>query len=966
MNSRDDIADIFGNFPNDNTDIPSVKEPSNRDNIPLNNRTGISENSGTKVFDTLKASPYGIAPEKTVNFSAGEKIINNVGINNPAANTVNNSAPTAMNTNNGIHNGNKVYPNVQNIQRAPAQNHPIRSNNTIPVNNAGQRIPPVYSTGTATPVPNSGNMSVNPGNNAGDMAQNPNATRVIPRVPGNGTGNVVPNPNAARVMPRVQGNGTPGNITPNPNATRVMPRVQGNGTPGNITPNPNATRVMPRVQGNGTGNVVPNPNATRNVHGVPNGGAVNTANGSTRIMPKADTMPYGTPASGNAGSAFDASNIHTANGNPVYNNKTAGNTANVSGRNTVKASPSDKSPKRRKKAKRKGGVILGITKFVLYIAFVVVASVLLSKYLIGAGNDIFAFVKDTYNYTDTVYSTKGDATNSFRITETNLSGDKFEFGYSFGTPLTDAEKDNLDASILVVDAQNNYVVYNYGKYTDEVLKGNKIKLDLANANIEDSEYILRFTVGTGNNVYYITEFTLSKKAVDITLGENASTSDVAKILKENGIITHPTAFKLYAKLKKGDNKSLGSTYVAGSHRIYAGMDYDELLYALSPRNNVRSIVKLTFPEGSTVDEIIDILIKGGVKNSKADYIKAMENYEIYDYRFIELLAEDGLEEGRVYSLEGYMFPDTYEFYTDSSPEAVIDKFLSNFDAKFDASFYEEATKLGLTVDEVIRIASLVEAEAGNPDDKGNISSVFHNRLGNPSVFPKLESDATTDYASYNIKSSLKITEYKCSKCGKKDSTSESKCSECGNSNTYTEYKCASLNINLSNYNLSDGDYYINFTISSDTTRSKVLIYLNKQSVDGKAVFKITSNVSTNNPENGGDMSISIQKAQVDANGVLSCEFMLNHCFDSETFSKFPVRLNLFRTEYDTYNTNGLTPGPISNPGYESIIAALYPNSTNYYFFVAGSDGDSRFASTIDEHNKNISDLQRSGKAVTSY
>ena len=93
--------------------------------------------------------------------------------------------------------------------------------------------------------------------------------------------------------------------------------------------------------------------------------------------------------------------------------------------------------------------------------------------------------------------------------------------------------------------------------------------------------------------------------------------------------------------------------------------------------------------------------------------------------------------------------------------------------------------------------------------------------------------------------------------------------------------------------------------------------------------------------------------------------MLDHDFDSDEFIKFPMRLNLFRSDYDTYSVNGLMPGAVSNPGYESIIAALYPNSTNYYFFVADSSGNSHFASTLDQHNKNISDLVRDGKAVST-
>ncbi len=768
----------------------------------------------------------------------------------------------------------------------------------------------------------------------------------------NGNSPVAPRAGSPRVMPQ--------NRAASPAASNtVNPSNSGVGHPNsNRNPN-NATRIMPRTP---VGNInQANNNTTRIMPGVPMGRPVPAYGASDHIAKTANSgeNPENTHSQpDNSGKTVVMNNVRIS----TPNSKTTLTPAVRHGAVNTKSAAQNNNVGMKKKVKKRGTPWIGVLKFVLYISFVVVISVLLAKYSISVGNDMFAFVKDSYNFTDTVYSVKGDAQNAFRITNTNLSGDKFEFTYAFKDPLSEAELDALDASCTLIKTTDNSIVHNFGKYTDDVIKNNPIVIDLSSSDMKGDVYLLRFTVNTGNNISYITEFTLSKKGVSLNIKQNASAKDVAKLLEENGLIEHPTIFKMYINLKSDDDEKM--EFVSGDHTLYLGMDYDEILYAITPRKNVRSIVKLTFPEGSTVDEIIDILIKGGVKNSKQDYIDAINNYADFDYRFIDLLEQHGFSNDRVYALEGYLFPDTYEFYTDASPKAVLDKFLSNFDAKFDASFYDEAERLGLTVDELVTIASLVEAEAGNPEDKGNISSVFHNRLNNSGVYPYLESDATTNYASYDLRSVMKLTDYRCKKCGEKDVEDSSKCSNCGNNNSYEEHRCASFKIDLSEYALKDGVYYINFNVRTDITRSVALIDITKKTSGDKAVYSIGAKTASDSPING-DMKVSIEEASIDANGILTCEFGLSHSFTSEEFMKFPIKLNLFRKAYNTYLTPGLMPGAIANPGYESLISALYPNDTNYYFFVADNTGNSHFSTTNDEHNATIADLERNGKSVTA-
>ncbi len=805
-------------------------------------------------------------------------------------------------------------------------------------------------------------------NNGTSTYADKNATRIMPAT-GSITGaNVssIPN-NKMNVGSQVRpGTASIGTSSPVSNAATAGAVIGASGTVRSATPSNvnNTTRVIPRTVGvNGH---APNNSTTRIMPGIP-ANMKSTPGYNPANAPKPGIAPTSESMAGtiNSRTVGDPNSKTTIAGNipsKVNGGKTAVMPSVHLGTSETKTPPSDSSSKKRNKPKKSGNPWVGVLKFFLYIIFVIVISILLAKYFISVGNDVFAFVKDSYNFTDTIYSVKGETTNAFRVTESELSGDKFEFNYAFKNPLTQEELDALDASCMLINTSDNSVVHNYGKYTDDVSKGNPIVIDLSNGDMEGDIYVLRFTVNTGNNISHITEFTLNKKNVNVNIKQNASVSDVAKALKANGIIKHPAAFKLYINIKTDDDEKM--EFVAGSHTLYLGMDYDEIISAITPKRNARSIVKLTFPEGSTVDDIIDILIKGGVKNSKQDYIDAMNRYADFDYRFINLLEERGFPSDRVYPLEGYLFPDTYEFYTDASPEAVLDKFLSNFNTKFDTSFYDEAERLGLSIDEILTIASLVETEAGNPDDKANISSVFHNRINKASEFPYLESDATTDYASYDLKSDLKLTDYKCSKCGEKDVKSHTKCSKCGNNNSYEVYKCASFNMNLSKYNLIDGTYYINFNVRTDTTRSVALIDINKKTSGDNVVYTITSKNVSDTPTDG-DLKFTIVNASIDANNVLSCEFKLDHDFTSEAFMKFPIKLNLFRKAYNTYLTPGIMPSAVANPGYDSIIAALYPNSTNYYFFVADNAGNSHFSTTNEEHNATIAELERDGRSVTA-
>ena len=247
-----------------------------------------------------------------------------------------------------------------------------------------------------------------------------------------------------------------------------------------------------------------------------------------------------------------------------------------------------------------------------------------------------------------------------------------------------------------------------------------------------SYYIIVF----GNDMY---AFVKSDEEVEVTIPEYATVDEIADILGDAGVIKYPRLLVLYAKLKKIDKNY---EFIAGDYTVNGMMNYDELFYAFVPHKSYET-VRLTIPEGYTVDEMIKLFTENGI-GTRDKFIDVINNYD-FDFEFVKALDASDLT-GRTYRLEGYLYPDTYEFYKGSSEETVIYKMLNRFDVIFSDSFYEVANNLGYSVDQIITLASMIEKEARYSADYEQVSSVFHNRLNDPANYPYLESDATIMYA----------------------------------------------------------------------------------------------------------------------------------------------------------------------------------------------------------------------------
>lgn len=235
-----------------------------------------------------------------------------------------------------------------------------------------------------------------------------------------------------------------------------------------------------------------------------------------------------------------------------------------------------------------------------------------------------------------------------------------------------------------------------------------------------------------------------EKEANVTVTESTTIDDVTEALKEQGVIKYPWLFKLYCEVY-GDGTDV--KLIPGDYSIPDNLNFSNILYRLTTVKVERTAVWVTVPEGYTVDQIIDLLVSKGI-GTKEKYVDAINNYP-YKHEFVQLLDEMGYSEDRVYRLEGYLFPDTYEFYTDTAEYLVINRFLNNFNSRF-WRFYDEEYKadveaMGMTFDDIVTLASLVQMEAKHIIDYEPISYVFHNRLNHSNTYPFLESDATIQY-----------------------------------------------------------------------------------------------------------------------------------------------------------------------------------------------------------------------------
>lgn len=257
-----------------------------------------------------------------------------------------------------------------------------------------------------------------------------------------------------------------------------------------------------------------------------------------------------------------------------------------------------------------------------------------------------------------------------------------------------------------------------------------------------SAYLSYYIILLGNDMFALVT---DDREINITIAEGATEDEVTELLSSNGLIDSEWFFKIYLDRYASEN---GITFIPGDHTLNLNMNYSQMMSELTVKKYVRETVTLTFPEGFTVDNIIDLFLEKGI-GTREGFIEAINQYP-YKHEFVRILDEKGWSKDRVYRLEGYLYPDTYEFYTDTKEYLIINKFLNNFNDRvwvdWKSTYGDICAKENYSLDDIVTLASIVQAEGRTAEDFEYISYVFHNRLKHSDSFPNLESVATIQYA----------------------------------------------------------------------------------------------------------------------------------------------------------------------------------------------------------------------------
>ena len=224
------------------------------------------------------------------------------------------------------------------------------------------------------------------------------------------------------------------------------------------------------------------------------------------------------------------------------------------------------------------------------------------------------------------------------------------------------------------------------------------------------------------------------QTVKISVPADPTIEGIADILYENGVINNPNYFVLYANVTTSEQD-----FRQGEFEMETDKDYEAIINFLQSNVNRTDIVTVQITEGMNALEIANKLHEEGVTSDVQEFLDVC-NSDIFDEDFA-FIANINNADKRYYKLEGYLFPDTYDFYLNEDPETTISKFLNNFENRVYNNEDKYGTSKKTTVeelikntdysmDEIITIASIIQAEAANVDDMYNVSSVLHNRLEN--------------------------------------------------------------------------------------------------------------------------------------------------------------------------------------------------------------------------------------------
>lgn len=255
---------------------------------------------------------------------------------------------------------------------------------------------------------------------------------------------------------------------------------------------------------------------------------------------------------------------------------------------------------------------------------------------------------------------------------------------------------------------------------------------------------------------------------EVTIPQGSSVSAIAELLKENGAIDSALSFRIFSKLAGTESK-----YHYGTYEFKNDIGFEEIAKLLATKGQKAQTKKVTIPEGTsiydytknvnkkdvTVPGIATLLEKSGICD-KESFFEALKEVSLDS----KLLKNANTDKAYV-ALEGYLFPDTYEFYIgeDSKKYAklAVEKMIKRAESVITDDMYKRADELGLTMNEILTMASIIQMESGQSSkEMANVAGVFYNRLKNPDKFSTLGSSPTCYYGTFNPSDDDRYDTYK--------------------------------------------------------------------------------------------------------------------------------------------------------------------------------------------------------------
>ncbi len=225
----------------------------------------------------------------------------------------------------------------------------------------------------------------------------------------------------------------------------------------------------------------------------------------------------------------------------------------------------------------------------------------------------------------------------------------------------------------------------------------------------------------------------SDNEISFNIPKGSDNDKIADLLVENGIIKNKKLFLLAIRIQKP------ATIYPGDITLKPSMGYSDIIEAMEVMRESYETVTITFTEGEYLIDIANKLEEQGVCAAD-DFIFEFNKNQGYSF---ESRIED--DPNTFYAREGYFYPDTYEFYVGDTAYNITKVVREHYEEKITENMYGRMDRLGLSLNEVMTLASIVQQEAASVDEMPKIASVFINRLNDSDTYPMLQSDTTSNY-----------------------------------------------------------------------------------------------------------------------------------------------------------------------------------------------------------------------------